>query len=70
MDGPVVAGHAEQAGVGVEVDAVDGGRVGAASQLDHQAAAAHVKHPDERPLHTGCGQPCPCVQIPGIIASC
>ena len=57
MDCPMVAGHAEQAGVGVEVDAVDGGGVGAASQLDHQVAAAHVKDPYEGPLHAGCGQP-------------
>ena len=59
MDGPVVAGHAEQGGVGVEVDAVDGGGVGAAAQLDDEAAAAHVEDPDEGALHTGRGQPGP-----------
>ena len=57
MNGPVVAGHAEQARVCVEVDAVDGGRVGAASQLDGQVASAHVKDSDEGSFNTGRGQP-------------
>ena len=57
MNGPVVAGHAQQRRRRVEVDAVDGGGRAAAPQLAEQVAVGHVEHADQGALLAGCGQP-------------
>lgn len=52
MDGPVVAGHTQQARVRVEVDTEDLGGVGAATKLTQEVAVPNVKHSDQCPLFT------------------
>ena len=50
MHGPVVAGHAQEAAVAVEVDAEYVCRLGAPPELRDDGARGGVEHPDQRPL--------------------
>ena len=54
MDSSVVAGDTEQAGVRVEVDAVDDGRVGSSSQLTQQGSVQDIEYTDQGSFTTCC----------------
>ena len=56
MDGALVRGAAEDAGVPAEVDALDKRLVGTSPELDQLQTGHGIKHPDEGAALAGSGQ--------------